>query len=246
MKWRAFGARNGRWRQYLMICLFAGHVTSANPQDLSQTTERIAWLWDKAALPEWSRGHAAVVIEHIHLTGEDVRRRARLDRPPLLSSTLITPAVHVEVSTVRPPVAIEQSRELILGAMRRAATLSTSGWVQLDMEARPSHREFYRSLVRDIKATLPPTVRLSVTTLAWWCRSGAWLDGLAADEIVPMVFRMGKDANLLRQMWSNTPEKLHPRCRSGAIGQAVQEPLAAEAAKRYGRIYSFDAKHWRL
>lgn len=91
----------------------------------------------------------------------------------------------------------------------------------------------------------PPTTRLSVTALAWWCRSGNWLDGLAADEVAPMLFRMGKDAELLRQMWSATPEKLHPRCRSGAIGRALQEPLAANTLSRYVRIYSFDAKHWR-
>ena len=186
-----------------------------------------------------------MVVEHIHLTGEEIRRRPRLDRPPLLAATRITPVVHVEVSTVKPPVGIERSRELILAAMSRASALSTSGWVQLDMEARPSHRQFYRSLVSDVRAALPPTTRLSVTALAWWCRSGSWLNGLEADEVVPMVFRMGKDADLLRRMWSSTPEKLHPSCRAGAIGRAMQEPLAAETLARYGRIYFFDAKHWR-
>lgn len=234
----------GLWR-FLITWLLAGSAAVAGAQEARLAAEQIAWLWDKSALPEWSKGHAAVVIEHIHLTGEDVRRRPRLDRPPLLASTRITPVVHVEISTVRPPVGLERSRELILDAMRRATTLSTSGWVQLDMEARPSHRNFYHSLVKDIKATLPPTIRLSVTALAWWCRSGAWLDGLAADEVVPMVFRMGKDAELLRQIWSEAPERLHLRCRAGAIGQAVQEPLAADVSKRYGRIYAFDAKHWR-
>ncbi len=234
-----------QWQRFLATALLISAAATAPAQEVRAPAEQIAWLWDKASLPEWSQGHAAVVVEHIHLTGDEIRRRPRLDRPPVLVSTRVTPVVHVEVSTLRPPAGIERSRELILDAMRRASALSTSGWVQLDMEARPSHREFYRSLVRDIKAALPPTTRLSVTALAWWCRSGNWLDGLAADEVAPMLFRMGKDAELLRQMWSATPEKLHPRCRSGAIGRALQEPLAANTLSRYVRIYSFDAKHWR-
>ena len=62
------------------------------------------------------------------------------------------------------------------------------------MEARPSQRETYLRLVKQIRTTLPTDVRLSVTALAWWCRSDAWMDTLAADEVVPMYFRMGRDA----------------------------------------------------
>lgn len=237
---------NWKWR-LIMVGVATGLVsaTVADAQESRRNTEQIAWLWDKSALPEWSQRHAAVVVEHIHLTGDDVRSRPRLDSAPLLASTRVTPVVHVEVSTVNPPVGIERSRAHILRSMRRAADLSTSGWIQLDMEARPSQREFYHSLVREIKDNLPSTIQLSVTALAWWCRSPAWLDALAADEVVPMVFRMGKDAESLRRMWSTAPGKLHPRCRYGAIGQAMQEPLAENASGRYSKIYSFDAKHWR-
>lgn len=234
-------------RRFIMICVATGLMsgTVVGAQESRRNIEQIAWLWDKSALPGWSQQHAAVLVEHIHLTGDDVRSRPRLDGAPLLTFTRVTPVVHVEVSTVRPPVGIERSRARILKSMHRAADLSTSGWVQLDMEVRPSQRFFYHSLVRDIKADLPPTVQLSVTALAWWCRSPAWIDELAADEVVPMVFRMGKDAESLRRIWSTTPGKLHPRCRHGAVGQAMQEPLSEAASGRYSKIYSFDAKHWR-
>lgn len=63
----------------------------------------------------------------------------------------MTPVVHVEVSTVNPPTDIERQRAMILRAMHEAADASTSGWVQLDMEAKPSQRVFYRSLVHQLQ-----------------------------------------------------------------------------------------------
>lgn len=207
--------------------------------------ERIAWVWDKARIPPWSQTHAAVLVRHVWLTGDEVRTRGRADRPVLGPATRVTPVVHVEVSTVRPPVIGARARAAILEAMQHAAAHSSSGWVQLDMEARPSKREDWLALVRDIRAGLPPGMRLSVTALAWWCRSGAWLDSLAADEVVPMLFRMGRDGPALRNLWQERPQRLHARCRDGALGTGTPEPLPDIVTSRYQRLYTFDAARWR-
>lgn len=203
--------------------------------------QQVAWMWDGAALPPWSQQEAAVLQRHILLSGNTALTRPRAGWPP---ASRITPVVHVEVSTIKPPIDIESRRAMIMRAMHEAAELSTSGWVQLDMEARPSQRLFYRSLVRQLRGELPPQIKLSVTALAWWCRSPAWLDDLSADEVVPMFFRMGKDSTHLRDIVEHSPATLHPSCRNAA-GFSPQEPFAPQVAARYRKAYWFDRYAWK-
>jgi hypothetical protein len=207
--------------------------------------QAVAWLWDEAPLPAWSASEAAVLQRHILLTGDTALTRPRMRPPAMPGSTLVTPVLHVEVSTVNPPRDIEASRAMIVRALLDAAAGGTSGWVQLDMEARPSQREFYRSLVKQLRAALPPQVRLSVTALAWWCRSPAWLDNLAADEVVPMFFRMGKDSATMRAIVEQSPATLHASCRAGSAGFSPQEPFAPQVAARYRKTYWFDRHAWK-
>lgn len=204
-----------------------------------------AWLWDEARLPAWSTREAAVLQRHILLSGDDTLLRPRMRWPALPTSTLVTPVLHVEVSTVNPPTHIEDSRAIIVSALLDAAAISSSGWVQLDMEAKPSQRAFYRSLVQQLRAALPPRIKLSVTALAWWCRSPAWLDGLAADEVVPMFFRMGKDSAALRAILEQSPATLHASCRAGSAGFSPQEPFARAVIERYQKTYWFDRHAWK-
>ena len=211
--------------------------------------DAIAWLWKDASVPAFSRAAVAVVDRHIWLAGDKVLVRPGA-RPRALArdggaSPGVIPVVHVEIDPLRPPASLRAAGPVVLDAMRSAARATTSGWVQLDLEARPSQRKDYRDLVRRIRTALPREVKLSVTALAWWCRSGAWLDGLAADEVVPMFFRMGRDGAALRSLVAAHPDRLHPLCRSGSAGFSRQEPFAREATARYRRTYWFDEKGWK-
>jgi hypothetical protein len=220
---------------FLILALFC-------PAALAQ---QAAWLWDEARLPAWSTHEAAVLQRHILLTGNDILLRPRKRWPALPPATLVTPVLHVEVSTVNPPTHIENSRAIIVSALLDAAAVSTSGWVQLDMEAKPSQRTFYRSLVQELRTALPARIKLSVTALAWWCRAPAWLDGLAADEVVPMFFRMGKDSAAMRALLEQSPDTLHASCRAGSAGFSPQEPFAEAVAARYAKTYWFDRYAWK-
>ncbi|MRX06265.1 hypothetical protein GJ697_00255 [Pseudoduganella sp. FT25W] len=224
---------------FLILALLACAAGSgvANAAD----AQRIAWLWDGAALPAWSQPEAAVLQRHILLSGDTALTRPRARWP---NASRITPVVHVEVSTVNSPVDIESRRAMIVRAMHEAADASTSGWVQLDMEAKPSQRVFYRSLVRQLRGELPPQIKLSVTALAWWCRSPAWLDDLGADEVVPMFFRMGKDSARLRDIIQHSPSTLHASCRNVA-GFSPQEAFPSDVTARYPKTYWFDRHAWK-
>ena len=205
----------------------------------------VAWMWDGARVPSPLPAEIAPVVDQVLFRGTQVL--VRPGHPPrgLPASVRVTPVVHVEMSIVRPPVGIDAHEAVIVDALVRAAARSSSGWVQLDLEAHPSQRAFWRRLVRDARAALPASTRLSVTALAWWCRSDAWLDDLPADEVVPMFFRMGRDDAAMRAALVDAPARLHARCRDEAVGLSLQEPVPAATSARFGRTYWFDNHHWR-
>jgi hypothetical protein len=207
--------------------------------------DAIAWLWKDANVPAFSRAAVAVVDRHVWLAGDKVLVRPGAQPRSLPPATTVIPVVHVEIDPLHPPASLRPAVPVILDAMRSAARASTSGWVQLDLEARPSQRADYRDLVRNIRTTLPRQLKLSVTALAWWCRSAPWLDGLAADEVVPMFFRMGRDNAALRGIVARQPAALHPLCRAGSAGFSRQEKFPGEVAARYRRTYWFDETAWK-
>lgn len=207
--------------------------------------EAIAWLWRDAVVPAWSRSMVAVVDRHIWLVGDKVLVRPGARPRRLPDQAAVIPVVHVEIDPLRPPAGLAQAQTVVLDAMNAAARATTSGWVQLDLEARPSQRGDYRSLVARIRASLPREVKLSVTALAWWCRSNSWLDGLPADEVVPMFFRMGRDNAPLRAIVADQPALLHPLCRTGSAGFSRQEAFSRQVAGRYRRTYWFDETGWK-
>jgi hypothetical protein len=209
------------------------------------SNDAIAWLWKDASVPAFSRAAVAVVDRHIWLAGDKVLVRPGARPRALARGTNVIPVVHVEIDPLHPPANLHQAEPVVLDAMRSAARATTAGWVQLDLEARPSQRLEYRDLVRQVRAALPPEVKLSVTALAWWCRSKAWLDGLAADEVVPMFFRMGRDNAPLRGIVARGPGALHPLCRAGSAGFSRQEPFPREVVARYRRTYWFDETGWK-
>ncbi|MFL6656704.1 MAG: hypothetical protein ACJ8GW_01430 [Massilia sp.] len=201
-------------------------------------------MWKDSAPPAWSQPVLAVVDRHILLSGATVRQRAGAMPRQLAAGTLVTPLVHVEIDPLQPVPNLHAASPQIIKAMQSAAAATTSGWVQLDLEARPSQRVDYRTLVQDLRRVLPPSVQLSVTALAWWCRSPAWLDGLAADEVVPMFFKMGREGAALRKVIAQQPSLLHPSCRTGSAGFSPQEPFAPAVVARYTHTYWFDYHGW--
>lgn len=215
------------------------------PATFAPPPDAIAWLWKDATIPAFSRATVAVVDRHVWLAGDKVLLRPGARPRALAPGSRVIPVVHVELDVLHPPAGLRGARAAIVEAVHSAARASTSGWVQLDLEALPSQREDYRALVAEIRAGLPREVRFSVTALGWWCRSPAWLDGLAADEVVPMFFRMGRDNRALRAIVADRPQLLHPLCRAGSAGFSRQEAFAEATTARYRRTYWFDERGWR-
>jgi len=204
----------------------------------------IPWIWDGGQWPGGGFEEAAVVVDDVLLRGTTMTSHPGTRRGDKPAALRVTPAVHVEMSQREPPQEPERFHAAIRDLVLFAAARSTSGWVQLDLEARPSQRLFYQALVRDVHQRLGGQVRLSVTALAWWCGSRDWLDpeSLPADEVVPMFFRMGREAQTYRDVLTREPGRLNPRCRGAAIGTATSEPLSAAAVSPYARHYVFNGR----
>jgi len=176
----------------------------------------IAWVWDHQAPPLQARAWA-VTVTQIQLDGASLTERPRGRALPPAAGRKVIPVVHVEPAPHQAPAPLNATqRHAIAERVVSAAAGSTSGWVQLDFEARPSQRDSYHALIREIRAALPATMKLSITVLAWQCRSAAWITPLAADEIVPMFFQLGRDTDVwLAQALAGGPQ-LQPRCREAA------------------------------
>jgi hypothetical protein len=149
--------------------------------------------------------------------------------------------VHVQIDPKTPlhwsPAMRARAASAVLAYARSPALEA----LQVDFEVRASQRTVLLDLLRDVRAGLPPHVRLSMTALASWCETETWLTNAPVDEVVPMLFRMGPGGAALKAKLAAGGDFALPRCRS-AIGVSMDAPLARIPAGR--RLYVFNPHSW--
>lgn len=200
------------------------------------------WAWERPEDLRWLPPQAGVayVAVTVELAADKVRLRRRAYPLLVRPDTAVVPMVHVDASWRVPPVLSDAQRAVIVDQVLAQARTSSSRVVQLDFEVRRSQRAFLSAVVADIRRRLPPDVALSATALASWCAGDYWIAGLAADEIVPMAFRMAQDDVPIRRLLADHGAFTRPRC-AGALGMATDEaPIRAAA----GRRYFFSPRAW--
>jgi hypothetical protein len=220
--------------------------------------ENIAWVWPGGDAPPAGFSQVAAVVETLVLQGRGVQRSPRA-RPLLLApGTALIPVVHVQSRADTPDALAPAQQTAVVAAMLRHVGAASAGWVQLDFEAPERQRESYLALVRMLRAALPPGLRLSVTAQAGWCgrspgAAEGWLARLPADEVVPMLYRLGPQAEAWRARWRELPAagavgstaaRLDPRCTEGALGFSMQEPPDPALRAQARRAYWFHERHW--
>jgi hypothetical protein len=84
---------------------------------------------------------------------------------------------------------------------------------------------------------------LSMTALASWCVGDTWIDeiNMPVDEVVPMVFTMGRGTEAVLNALRTRREFRAARCRE-SVGWAVGEPVVVLHGAR--RRYVFNARPW--
>ena len=216
-------------------------MPAATHPALASLPARMLWAWERAEDLRWLPDQVGVayVASSILLAGPSAQVRARANPLYVRPDTPLLPVVHVDASWRQAPSLTEQQQAVVVAQVVRAAR----GYrvVQLDFEVRRSQRAFLQAVVADIRQQLPADTALSITALASWCSGDYWLANMAADEIVPMTFRMGPEQEVIRQQIARDGGFRHAKCNL-AIGYAQDE---ARAVSKAPRQYYFSPKPWR-
>jgi hypothetical protein len=229
----------------------ATDTPASRPQMTAALSERgVAWIWPASNGPAATGApayrEAAVLVETLVIHADGVERMPRTQPLVLPVDVRFLPVLHVEAAADAPDALSEaQQRTLVAAFLRHADEAAEgAGMLQLDFEAPRRQRAAYQALVARIRAALPPRLKLSVTALAHWCTESDWLDRLPADEVVPMLYRLGPNAAQWRQRWLRDGQGLAARCRGPAIGFATNDPPPAALLARTPRPYWFDESAW--
>jgi hypothetical protein len=126
-------------------------------------------------------------------------------------------------------------------AISKAALLPHVMAVQVDFDASRTQRDFYRSLLIELRRHLGSATPISITALASWCLGDDWISSLPINEAVPMLFRMGAGRNEVVGWLSSGRDFPTPFCR-GSLGVSTDEPWASLPGGR--RLYVFNDRPW--
>lgn len=203
------------------------------PKPLSSLPPVILWAWErpeKLDFIDTDRVGVAFLAKTLRLEGDRVVSRPRLQPLELAPQTKLIAVVRIESD--RPALSSTQ-RQQVVNEISNVSALPNISAVQIDFDATVSERNFYRSLLNEVKPRVPT---LSITALASWCEGDNWLSDLPIDEAVPMLFRMGIDA----RHFQSSP-RFEPSICAGSAGVSTDEPIPAP---RVDRLYIFNPKPW--
>lgn len=209
---------------------------------LAALPAELVWAWERPEDLRWLPLDVGVayVASSVLLQGEDAQVYRRASALLLAPGASRVPVLHVDMSWRRPPALNAAQSRRVADELLRLAAQANRKVVQLDFEVRRSQRPFLARTIDAIRARLDPSIALSVTALASWCLDDYWLHEIAADEVVPMAFRMGPSQHALRARLLHQGGFTRARC-GAAIGFSSDEPMMAV---REGRRYYFSPQAW--
>ena len=224
----------------LAVLSLAASLAFASGREPVPLPPLMLWAWDRGDDLLFIEPHhtgVAFLAATVRVEGGEVRVQRRRTPLRVPADTRLLAVTHFSVD--RPAaVALPQAAEAIM----ELASLPRVAGVQLDFDATPSQREFYRALVQRVRRDLPAGRTFSATALVSWCQFDRWMGDLSLDEVVPMAFSMGAGADEARARLAAGPRFMPDYCR-GSIGLGVQEAFPPVAGRR--RIYAFNAHAWR-
>ena len=156
----------------------------------------VLWAWERPEDLRFINPQTTAVgflADTIHLRGDAVVARPRLQSLRVPDHAHLVAVVRIEADQ---EAALNRSQiEQTATAIAKAASLPRVMAVQVDFDATRTQRDFYRSLLVDVRRRLGPPRDSSITALASWCLGDDWISSLPINEAVPMLFRMGAGTN---------------------------------------------------
>jgi hypothetical protein len=230
-----------------VACTACSGGRAVNPELGTEMPPRILWAWERREdlrFLDPARFGVAFHAQTLALRNDEVRFQPRRQPLEIAPGTYLIAVTRIETdkrSENRPMLSAEQRRRIV-DRVRQSMDLPQVRSVQIDFDAAVSERRFYRELIGEIRAALPPDVRLTITALASWCAGDGWIGDLPVDEAVPMAFVMGADSERIRDSLTKGQDWREPLCR-GSYGFALEEPIDAPLRPER-RIYYFKSSAW--
>ncbi len=226
-------------RRTLLLPALLLAACARHPAQPARPTAEIPWAWERREdLRFLGAGEVAYLAATIGIDGGAIVWKPRMQPLQVGGGASVIPVIRIEAR--HPPDVHTVTR--VVEEIAHIARRVNPQVVQIDFDATQSQRAYYALLLRALRTRLAPRTRISITALASWCSDDRWLQPLPVDEAVPMLFRMGQDARLVRERLARGEDFAEPRCRT-SLGVSTDEPLdRARAAGR--RVYVFHTRAW--
>lgn len=200
-----------------------------------------AWTWnrdeDLRFLPPGA-GVAAVRVS-VELEDDRVRVRANNGTWTAPAGAFVLPVVHVDAFERWHPALNAAQEDALVATIVAIGQGSPSAALQVDFEAAPAQRAFYRRVLARARERLP-SQWISITALASWCLDDRWTAGLPVDDVVAMAFRLGRDAPAHRRAINALGR--WPAADCSSTGVAADEPGLRPPAHR--ALFLFSPRPW--
>lgn len=222
-------------------------VQSRNRVDESRFPRTVLWVWERPedlAFLDSRRFAVAFLAQTLILKDDDVVFSPRRQPLKLAPETRLLAVTRIESqkTTGRRSALSDAQREKVAALILKTLELRNVAAIQVDFDAAKSEREFYQSLLRDLRQQLPQNVALSMTALASFCVGDRWLSDLPVDEAVPMIFRMGTDDQPIKRRLAEGRDFGEPLCQR-SYGVSLDEPVRLSFATSRRR-YVFNSHSW--
>lgn len=231
-----------------LITVSCRKQNEVNPKLLNEMPNKILWAWEREEdlrFLDAERFGVAFLAQTLTLQNEEVAFRPRRQPMEVAPNTYLIAVTRIETSkdiNSRPKLSKEQSEKAV-SLIKKTLQLPNVRAVQIDFDVVVSEREFYRSMITQLKTSLPENTPLTITSLASWCVGDSWFNDFPIDEAVPMAFQMGADDERIRSFLGNGNDWREPLCR-GSYGISIDEPLKI-SFKANRRYYYFNPKPWK-
>ncbi len=207
---------------------------------------KILWAWER---PEDLRFldpkdyGVAFLAQTIFLDNGGVTPKPRRQPLEVSPATYMIAVTRIETNKdghKRPSFDAEM-RNKVVSLIKNTLELPDVKAIQIDFDAVVSERDFYRSMMKELRSQTPEGVSLTMTSLASWCTGDAWFNDFPVDEAVPMAFQMGADSEKIKNYLRNGNDWNEPLCR-GSYGISLEEGRFEGMNDR--RIYYFKNTSW--
>jgi hypothetical protein len=147
------------------------------------------WAWERPEHLTFIDPHStgvAFLARSIQWREGKIASRPRYQPVEVPADTVMMAVTRLD--SISPPLPDAGS---IANEIAATASLPRVLAIQVDFDAALSERAWYADLLRLVRRRLDPSMPLTVTALASWCRRDPWIRVLPVRDAVPMLFRMG-------------------------------------------------------